>query len=97
MLLLIKHSATIRVGMSTGLPLLKRENTKLQICTEKNMTKWQIYKYYCESESPIVHGWRLSWIWHDHIVLYLEIIEACFYLNIRCRLLKNAANATSQF
>ena len=39
MLLLIKHSATIRVGMSTGLPLLKRENTKLQICTERNITK----------------------------------------------------------
>ena len=45
MLLLIKHSATIRVGMSTGLPLLKRENTKLQICTERNITKWQIFNY----------------------------------------------------
>ena len=29
MLLLIKHSATIRVGMSTSMPPLKRENEKI--------------------------------------------------------------------
>ena len=44
MLLLIKHSATIRVGMSTGLLLLKRENTKLQICTERYITTSSIIK-----------------------------------------------------
>ena len=33
MLLLIKHSATIRVGMSTSMPPIKRENEKLQMCT----------------------------------------------------------------
>ena len=38
MLLLIKHSATIRVGMSTSMPPIKGENEKLQMCTERNIT-----------------------------------------------------------